>query len=87
MLSAVGVPPAAVECERTLMSPLTFDRTRSRSLIGSLTDFTIMTNARLITHRDHSLESIALELAEVSLVLPFKGKHPRQVTRRLFGVE
>lgn len=86
MLSAVGVPPAAVERERTLMSPLAFDRTRSRSLTGSLTDFTFMTSARFITHSQQSLESIALELAETP-VTPLKYKHPSAVTRRLFGVD
>lgn len=85
ILSAVGVPPAAVEHERALMSPLLFDRTRSRSLIGSLTDFTFMTSARFITHSDQSLESIALELAETP-VTPLKYK-PSTVTRRLFGVD
>jgi len=83
MLAAVGVPPAAVERERQLMSPLAFDRTRSRSLIGSLTDFTLMTNARFITHSDQSLESIALELAET----PLKYKHPSAVAQRLFGID
>src|ERR1700730_4098639 len=64
MLMAVGAPPAAIERERALMSPLLLDRTRSRSLTGSLTDFTFMTSARFITHSDQALESIALELAE-----------------------
>jgi len=87
MLSAVGVQAAAIERERELMAPILFDRTESRSLIGSLTDFTILTNARFLTHRDQSLESIALELAEVPLMLPFKGEHPSAVTRRLFGMK
>ena len=86
MLAAVGVPPVAIERERALMSPLLFDRTRSRSLIGSLTDFTFMTSARFITHSDQALESIALELAETP-VTPLKYKHPSAVTRRLFGVD
>ncbi len=86
MLSAVGVPPATIERERALMSPLAFDRTRSRSLIGSLTDFTFLTSARFITHRDQSLESIALELAGTP-VTPLKYKHSSVVTRRLFGVD
>ena len=45
-----------------------------------------MTNARVITHTDQSLESIALELAETP-VTPLKYKHPSAVTQRLFGVD
>ena len=74
--------PAAIERERELMAPIVFDRTRNRSLIRSLTDFTILTSARFVTHRD---QSIALELAEVPLVLPFMGEHSSAVKRRLFG--
>ena len=87
MLSAVGVQPAVIEHERELIGPIVFGRTESRSMIGSLTDFSILTNARFLTHRDQSLESIAIELAEVPLVLPFKGEHPSAVTRRLFGTK
>jgi hypothetical protein len=86
MLTAVGVPPAAIERERALMSPLLFDRTRSRGLIGSLTDFTFMTSARFITHSDQTLESIALELAETP-VTPLKYEHPSAVTRSLFATD
>ena len=62
MLSAVGVPRDAIEREREQMAPIVFDRKNSRSMIGSLSDFTILTNARFLTHRDQSLKSIAIAL-------------------------
>jgi len=75
MLSAVGVQPAAIERERALMAPIRVRPDEESQHDRSLTDFTILTNARFLTHRDQSLESIALELAAVPLILPFKGEH------------
>jgi Domain of unknown function (DUF6933) len=83
MLAAVEVPPAAIERERLLMSEIQFDRTRSRSLIGSLTDFSFLARTHFITSRDESLEHIALDLAATP-VMPLDGAHSSVVTRRLF---
>jgi hypothetical protein len=65
------------------MSEIQFDRTRSRSLIGSLTDFSFLARTHFITSRDESLEHIALDLAATP-VMPLDGAHPSVVTRRLF---
>lgn len=86
-LTAIGIPAEAIEQERAHMSPLRFGRTRSRSLLGSLTEFTRLAWFDFMTRRDVPLNVIARELAEVPLILPSKGEHPSAVTRRLFGVD
>ncbi len=87
MLGVLGVPAKAIEQELAHMSPMYFGRTRSRSLLGSLTEFTRLAWFDFMTRRDVPLDAIARELAEVPLILPFKGEHPSAVTRRLFGVK
>jgi hypothetical protein len=84
MLGAVGVPGETIERERQEMSEITFGRTRSRSLLRSLNDFSMMARMHFITRRSDPLERIARELAETPLILPFDGAHPCVVTRRLF---
>ncbi len=85
MLAAVDVPAEAIEHERQQMSEIAFGRTRSRSLLGSLNDFSIMARMHFITRRRDPFERIARELAETPLILPFDGAHPSVVTRRLFA--
>jgi hypothetical protein len=86
MLAAVGVPAEAIESERLQMSDIAFDRTKSRSLLGSLNDFSL-TRMHFITKRNDRLERIAQELAETPLILPFDGARPSAVTRDLFAPE
>lgn len=84
MLAAVGIPAEAIERERLQMSEIVFRRTRSRSLLGSLSDFSLMARMHFITNSNDPLERIARELAETPLILPFDGDYPSAVTRRLF---
>jgi hypothetical protein len=85
-LIGFGVPTVAAEHERSSMSPITIGPTRSRSLVGSLNEFTFLARADFITRRDRTLEAVARELAEVPLILPLKGECAIVVTRRLFDV-
>jgi hypothetical protein len=87
MLTAVGVPAESIERERLEMSQIAFGRTRSRSLLGSLNDFSMMARMHFITRRTDPLERIARDLAETPLILPFEGAHPSLVTRRILGAE
>jgi hypothetical protein len=87
MLTAVGVPAESIERERLEMSQIAFGRTRSRSLLGSLNDFSMMARMHFVTRRTDPLGRIARELAETPLILPFDGAHPSAVTRRILGVE
>ncbi len=85
-LIGFGVPPAAVEQERASMSSISIGPTRSHSLLGSLNEFAFLARADFITRRDRTLDAVARELAEVPLILPFKGECATVVTRRLFDV-
>jgi hypothetical protein len=85
-LIGLGVPTAAAEQERSSMSQITIGPARSRSLLGSLNEFAFLARADFITRRDRALEAVARELAEVPLILPFKGERATAVTRRLFDV-
>lgn len=87
MLAAVGIPEETIERERLEMSEIAFGRTRSRSLLGSLNDFSMMARMHFITRRTDPLERIARDLAETPLILPFDGAHPSVVTRRLFAID
>ena len=71
MLAAVGVEASTIERERLEMSEMAFGRTRSRSLLGSLNDFSMMARMHFITRRNDPLERIARDLAETPLILPF----------------
>jgi hypothetical protein len=87
MLAAVGVPAETIERERQEMSEIAFGRTQSRSLLGSLNDFSMMARMHFITRRTDPLERIARELAETPLILPFDGAHPSAMTRRVLNAE
>jgi hypothetical protein len=87
MLTAVGVPAESIERERLEMSQIAFGRTRSRSLLGSLNDFSMMARMHFITRRTDPLERIVRDLAETPLILPFNGAHPSDVTRRILSGE
>lgn len=80
MLSAVGVPAAAIESERLQMSEIAVGRTKNRSLLGSLNDFSLMARMHFVTRRNDPLERIARDLAETPLILPVGGEHPSAVT-------
>jgi hypothetical protein len=71
MLGAFGVPAEAIESESLQMAEIAFGRTRSRSLLGSLNDFSLMARMHFITRRTDPLELIARELAETPLILRF----------------
>ena len=85
-LIGFGVPTAAVERERSSMSPIAIGPTRNRSLLGSLNEFAFLARGDFVTRRDRTLDATAHELAEVPLISPFKGECATVVTRRLFEV-
>ena len=87
MLATVGVPAEAIQSERLQMSEIAFGRTKNRSLLGSLHDFSLMSRMHFIANRDDPLERIARELAETPLILPFDGENPRTITCRLFDAQ
>jgi hypothetical protein len=85
-LAVLGVPQSAIDEERSRMSDVAFGSTNSRTLLGTLNDFSFMARAHFITARQTDLEDIARGLARTP-ILPLKGARPIDLTRNLFGLE
>lgn len=85
-LAVLGVPNSAIDQERMRMADVTFGRTNSRTLLGTLNDFAFMTRAHFITAREATLEDIAHDLARTP-ILPLKGARPIDLTRALFDLD
>ena len=64
------------------MSVISFDRTRSRSLLGTLNDCSFMVAASAQA-RNESLDDIARFLAKTP-IMPLDGARPIELTRGLF---
>lgn len=83
MLAFVGVPARDIEDERSRMSAIGFGRTKSRSLLGTLNDFSFGARVHFVTSRDSSLEDVARWLARTP-ILPLNGASPIELTRARF---
>jgi len=85
MLALVGVPAVDIADERSRMSEVSFGRTRSRSLLGTLNDFSFMIGASPSRPaKEQSLEEIARFLARTP-IMPLDGARPIELTRGIFG--
>jgi hypothetical protein len=85
ILGAVGVLDADVELERSRMSEIAYGRTKNRSLLGTLNDFSFGAHLHFVAAPQDSLEDVALRLAETP-ILPLDGACPIDLTRALFGM-
>ena len=65
------------------MSEIAFGRTRNRSVLGTLNDFSFMARMHFVTARDESLDDIARGLVQTP-ILPLDGARPIDLTRGLF---
>jgi len=84
MLEVIGIPAADITVERLRMSSVSFGRTRSRSLLGTLNDFSFMTGASpSLPVKEPSLEEIAQFLARTP-IMPLGGARPIDLTRGIF---
>lgn len=85
MLAWIGVPEDVIAAERQQMSEVAFGRTKSRSLLGTMNDFSFGVRMHFITNRDESLEDIARALAKTP-IMPLKGECPIDLTRAAFDL-
>ena len=70
------IPAAHIADERLRMSEVSFGRTRSRSLLGTLNDFSFMIGASpSLPAKEQSLEEIARFLARPP-IMPLGGARP-----------
>ncbi|MGE3509199.1 MAG: hypothetical protein AB7N65_09985 [Vicinamibacterales bacterium] len=86
MLAWMRVPEDVIAEERGQMSAVAFGRTNSRSLLGTMNDFSFGVRVHFLSNRDASLEDIARALAKTP-IMPLKGECPIDLTRAAFGLE
>jgi hypothetical protein len=79
MLAAVGVSATDIGEERSRMSEIVYGRTKSRSLLGTLNDFSFGARVPFIAARHESLEDIARVLARTP-IMPLDGGLPSHAT-------
>jgi hypothetical protein len=84
MLAFVGVPASGIDDERSQMSAIAFGRTKGRSLLGTLNDFSFGARVHFVTSPEGSLEDIARWLARTP-ILPLDGASPIELTRARFN--
>jgi hypothetical protein len=80
------VSAADIEDERLQMSKMAYGRTKNRSLLGTLNDFSFGVRVHSITARHESLEDIARVLARTP-IMPLDGARPIDLTRGLFDLK
>jgi hypothetical protein len=85
MLSWIRVPQDVLAEELQQMSEFGFGRTNSRSLLGTMNDFSFGVRVHFITSRDESLVNIAKAMAKTP-IMPLKGECPIDLTRAAFGL-
>ena len=85
-LALLGVPQAAYEREMAECSAVVVAKTASKSLLGTLNDYTYMVHHRLSTRLDQDLDAAAFSLSH-SPLSPLGYKYASEVTLSLFGVE
>jgi hypothetical protein len=85
LLLALGVPAEAAAGERDAMSDFYYARTNSRSVLGTMNDFTFPLRILLEEEPEKTLHEIALHLSGW-LLGPFGYKRPEDLVRSLLGV-
>ena len=86
LLMEIGIPTSRIQDERERMSTVAFGRTQSRSLLGTLNDYSAMARYGY-QHRGvpESPEELMRFLAQTP-ILPLKGASPIELTRAAFGL-
>ena len=84
VMGRVGVPVKDIATERSLMREIAFGRTRNRSLLGTLNDYTFMAQQGNANRAEpESSEELIRFLAQTP-ILPLEGASPIELTRVVF---
>jgi hypothetical protein len=86
LLAWMRVPEQVIAEERRQMVQVAFDRTNSRSLLGTMNDFALGVRVHFMTSRDAPLEDITRALSKTP-IMPLKGENPIDLTRAAFGLD
>jgi hypothetical protein len=85
-LAAVGVSASDIADEHSRMSEIGFGRTRNRSLLGTLNDFSFMAqHGNMARPEPESPEELVRFLSQTP-ILPLGGASPIELTRSAFEV-
>lgn len=71
--------------ERSLMSEITFGRTRNRTLLGTLNDFAFMAQCRNARRTEPESPEELVRFLSQTPILPLDGASPIALTRAAFG--
>lgn len=85
VLAGLGVAPSSIKAEFAEMQQVTLAATASRSVLGSLNDFSKSVRWRLRDEPDADLLDVALWLAETP-ILVLDGKSPNILAPALLGL-
>jgi hypothetical protein len=83
MLRALGIPASQIAAEQMAMRDAVVTTTNDRRVLGSMNDFTFMTEGYI--EHEPSLLHVALKLAEAPCS-PLGMNNPREATRALLGM-
>jgi hypothetical protein len=87
VLRELGADNAALDSEHLEMAEIRFDRTASRSVVGTMNDFSFLMDwGRSREGAPHDLLRLAMDLNRTP-VGPLKYERPDDVARRTFGIE
>ena len=86
VLAELGTPAGAIDSERREMAEVRFDRTSSRSVLGTMIDYVFMIDWGRSRGASQELLRIAMDLNRTP-VGPLKYERPDDVARRALGIE
>jgi len=86
LLAEFGIPAAEIEDERDWMSRVSFDRTRNRSLLGTLNDYVMMARYGYSQRGVPESPGELMRFLAQTPILPLKGASPIELTRAAFGL-
>ena len=87
VLAAVGVPAMDIAEERARMSEMVFGRTKNRSLLGTMTDYTFMAQHVDARRAEPETPVELMHFPARTPILPLNGDRPVGLTLAAFGVE
>lgn len=85
MLAVVGVAAADIDEERARMSKVTFGPTRDRSLLGTMTDYTLMAKHVDTQRAERETPEELMRFLAQTPILPLGGASPVELTLAAFA--
>ena len=84
LLVEIGIPTSDIKEERERMSAVAFSRTQSRSLLGTLNDYSTMARYGYLQRGVRESPEELMRFLAQTPILPLKGASPIDLTRAAF---